>query len=278
MITLNTIYNENCIITLSRMPDKFIDMTLTSPPYDGRRTYEGEHKFDFEEFKVIAKELYRVTKEGGIVVWVVADETRNYCESLTSFKQAIYFVEECKFNLLDTMIYYKCPSCFRGMPKVMCDRKYTNSYEYMFVFSKGIPKTFNPILIKTMPVIKTERSTSLRKESGILRPIKYEHKEFKSLDNIWKILPNDNTDNKENESIHPAVFPKQLVIDHIKSWSNEGDIIYDPFSGSGTVAKCCKLMNRKYIGSEIVRKYWLMGNITLKRTDDRKKGSALWKI
>jgi len=276
MISLDTIYNENCLITLSRMPDKFIDMTLTSPPYDGRRSYEGEHKFDFEEFKAIAKELYRVTKDGGVVVWVVNDETINYCESLTSFKQAIYFVEECKFNLLDTMIYYK-KSTLVAMPPILKVR-YNPSFEYMFIFSKGIPKTFNSIKIKCINAGSLNNHSTSRQVNGTLKREIFITQETKVKNNVWEILPNDNTDNKENDSLHPAVFPKHLVIDHIKSWSNEGDIVYDPFSGSGTVAKCCKLMNRKYIGSEIVKKYWLLGNITLKRTDDRKKGSEIWKI
>ena len=97
----NVIYNENCLDTMARMKDNFIDLVVTSPPYDGLRTYNG-YSFPFED---IAKELYRVTKEGGVVVWNVSDSTINGSESLTSFKQAIYFVEECGFNLHDTMIY-----------------------------------------------------------------------------------------------------------------------------------------------------------------------------
>ena len=97
---LNKIYNEDCLVTMSRMPDNFIDLTVTSPPYDGLRDYNG-YSFPFED---IAKELFRTTKEGGIVVWIVNDATINGSETLTSFKQAIYF-NEVGFNVHDTMIW-----------------------------------------------------------------------------------------------------------------------------------------------------------------------------
>lgn len=226
---LNRVYNENCIDTMGRMPDKFVDMVLTSPPYDNRRKYEN-CKFDFNMFKLIAKELTRVIKENGVIIYVVADEHKNFCESLTSFKQAIYFVENCKLNLTDTMIYLKksTPSIF---PSVS-NHRYNPSFEYMFVFCKGKPKTFNPLYNKCINSGKVNNHCSKRLTNNLLKKSKI----FTTLDkkikgNVWEFVPNDNSDNLENGSIHPAVFPKQLVIDHIKSWSNEGDIVYDPFGG-----------------------------------------------
>jgi len=133
----NTIIQGDCIDIMKTIPDNNIDLTVTSPPYDNLRDYNG-YTFDFEG---IAKELFRVTKDGGVVVWVVADQTSKFCESLSSFKQAIYFVEECGFNLLDTMIYHKS----NYAPAYPTLRRYANTFEYMFVFSKGKPSTFNPI-------------------------------------------------------------------------------------------------------------------------------------
>ena len=134
---INKIYNENCLDTMAMMPDGFVDLIVTSPPYDNLRDYKG-YSFQFEE---IAKELFRVTKTGGVVVWIVADETKKFCESLSSFKQAIFFVEHCGFNLLDTMIYHKS----NYAPAYPTLRRYANTFEYMFILSKGKPKTFNPI-------------------------------------------------------------------------------------------------------------------------------------
>jgi len=132
---INKIYNEDCLDTMKHMPDNFIDLVVTSPPYDKLRDYKG-FTFDFEN---IAKELYRVTKQGGVVVWVVADATVNGSETGTSFKQALYF-KEIGFNLHDTMIYYRWSG-------PLTHRRYEQEFEYMFILVKGKLETFNPIMI-----------------------------------------------------------------------------------------------------------------------------------
>ena len=245
-MNINKIYNEDCIETMKKMPDNFVDLIITSPPYDNLRTYDG---FEFD-FKSIAKETYRVIKDGGVIVWIVADETKNFCESLTSFKQAIFFVDECGFNLLDTMIWEK-PNYAPGYPKL---RRYDNNFEYMFIFTKGKPKTYN--LIKDKPkkqssLKRGQYETSYIKQDGTrTRKLIDNSNQFCKRTNIWNI-PNGNVRGLN----HPAVFPEQLVNDHIISWSNENDLIYDPFMGSGTTAKMAIVNNRNYIGSEISKKY-----------------------
>lgn len=237
---INKIYNENCLDTMSRMQKEFIDLTITSPPYDNLRAYNG-YSFDFEN---IAKELYRVTKQGGVVVWVVGDETKNYCESMTSFKQAIYF-KEIGFNLLDTMIYYKQ----NYAPAYPTLRRYANQFEYMFVFSKGKPKTFNPIQ-KEKVRNKKEKVAYRQKDGTIKRKVKEKGRETKDASNVWEFAVGGNLTG------HPAVFPEQLANDHIISWSNEGDLVYDCFIGSGTTAKMSIINNRNFIGSELSKEYY----------------------
>jgi len=237
---INKIYNENCLETMAKMPDNFIDLTVTSPPYDNLREYKG-YSFAFEE---IAKELFRITKQGGVVVWVVADATINGTESGTSFKQALYF-KEIGFNLHDTMIWYK-PN---AMPNVDKSR-YCQSFEYMFVFSKGKPKTTNLRMIPTKNAGKVIKRKTLQTQN-----CNKANREDKTNDaridfNVYTL----NVGGKK-EAEHPAIFPEQLANDHIISWSNEGDLIYDPFMGSGTTAKMAILNNRKYIGSEISKEY-----------------------
>lgn len=242
---LNTIYNENCLDTMSRMPEGFIDLTVTSPPYDNLRTYNG-YSFDFES---IAKELFRVTKQGGVVVWVVGDATVNGSESLTSFKQAVYFVEQCGFFLHDTMIYHKDSFAFP------CSNRYYQTTEYMFVFSKGTPKTTNLIQIKTTHF--NNSSSTKRQSDGTLERVKYETgKDTRSKENIWKYgVGNGKSTTDQIAFTHPATFPEDLAKDHIYSWSNEGDLIYDPFGGSGTTAKMAHLQKRNWILSEISSEY-----------------------
>lgn len=238
---LNEIYNENCLDTMSRMKNNFIDLTVTSPPYDNLRTYNG-YSFDFES---IAKELFRVTKEGGVVVWIVGDETIKGNETGTSFKQALFF-KEIGFNLHDTMIWNKQGFSAVGSLKV----RYAPVFEYMFIFSKGKLKTFNPIKDRKNKHFNKLISKSKRQTDGTIKKGKsYISKEYGQRFNVWDCFPQGNKTN------HPAPFPEKLVNDHIESWSNEGDIVYDSFMGSGTTAKMSILNNRNYIGSEISKEY-----------------------
>ena len=242
---INKIYNEDCLNTMARMKDNFIDLVVTSPPYDNLRDYNG-YSFDFEN---VAKELFRVTKQGGVVVWVVNDSTKNGSESLTSFKQALYF-KDTGFNVHDTMIYAKNSY----MP--LTHNRYEQQFEYMFVLSKGKPKTFNPIMIPSLTAgTKRNRGGSKANETTYaerLREEKTTVNSEKQKPNIWfyDVGKNDKTK-------HNAPFPEQLAQDHILSWSNENDLIYDPFMGSGTTGIACKNLNRNFIGIELNEDYYL---------------------
>jgi site-specific DNA-methyltransferase (adenine-specific) len=240
---INKIYNENCLETMARMPDNFVDLTITSPPYDNLRNYNG-YNFDFES---VAKELYRITKDGGVVVWIVSDATINGSETGTSFKQALYF-KECSFNLHDTMIWLK-PN---AMPQINKSR-YTQCFEYMFVLSKGKPTKTN--LLKT----RTKYGGQIiSRGDGNNQNI---NKKGKNLVNIKKIKQNIFSYNVGGSNYgHPAIFPEKLVADHIYSWSNEGDLVYDCFMGSGTTAKMSHINKRNFIGSEISKQYCDIAN------------------
>lgn len=245
---LNKIYNENCLDTMARMPDGFVDLVVTSPPYDGLRDYKG-YSFDFE---AIAKELFRVIKIGGIVVWVVGDATIDGSETGTSFRQALGFMG-IGFKLHDTMIYRK------KNPMVQTHNRYEQCFEYMFVFSKGKPKTFNPIFEKTL-YAGAVKNRGLEVKSGLgengvsrLRNEKTTVKDEKMRANIFEYSVG--VEPEHETGIHPAIFPSALAKEMIYSWSSEGDLVYDPFMGSGTTAKMAHLQNRRWIGSEISAEY-----------------------
>lgn len=238
---INKIYNENCLDTMAKMPDNFIDLTVTSPPYDNLRTYNG-YSFDFEN---VAKELFRVTKQGGVIVWIVNDSKVNGSKTLTSFKQALFF-KEIGFNMHDVMFWKK--STFNA-PK---PNVYHNVIEYMFIFSKGKLKKFNPIIDRKnihsgKNVNPTIRYSDGRTEKRTTKTIN----EFGKRFNLWEISEVKN--NKEKS--HPAPFPEQLANDHIISWSNECDLVYDCFAGSGTTSKMSIINNRNWIASEISSEY-----------------------
>lgn len=247
---INKVYNENCLDTMKRIEDSFIDLTVTSPPYDNLRDYKG-YSFDFEN---IAKELYRITKDGGVLVWVVNDATENNSETGTSFKQALFF-KEVGFNLHDTMIWHKDFGS--------SGNRYYQWFEYMFIFSKGIVKTFNPIKdIRNDGMNKRRNRSDLKRHKRdkdgtiVYAETSKGINDYRMRENIWFYGVGYNKTTKDDIAFsHPAIFPEQLASDHIISWSNEGDLVYDPFMGSGTTAKMCITNKRNYIGSEISKEY-----------------------
>jgi len=242
----NTVYEGDNVVVMETFPDNCIDLTVTSPPYDEMRDYNG-YKFDF---KATARELFRVTKDGGRVVWIVGDQCKDFNESGTSFMQALYF-KELGFKLNDTMIWNKGAEPTHN-PSAM---RYKQYFEYMFIFSKGNPKTYNEIKdVKNSLAGKTKTSQFKRLPNGkkvesahsgkVVKYLKYQ-----ARSNVWKVKQS-----RKNNG-HPAVFPESIAKDHIISWSNEGDVVLDPFAGSGTTLKVAKLNNRKYIGIEISGEY-----------------------
>jgi site-specific DNA-methyltransferase (adenine-specific) len=237
---INKIFVENCLDTMGRMPDGFVDLVVTSPPYDDLRTYNG-YSFDFVS---VVEGLYRVVKDGGVVVWIVGDATKNGSETGTSFRQALGFID-AGFRLHDTMIWKKT----NPMPKVKTKR-YFDVFEYMFVFSKGQPASFTPFMQKTKFGGKVYSSTVKKITTGQERVSKtFVLNDERYRDNIWECAV------AQNKTKHPAVFPEQLAIDHVLSWSVEGDVVYDPFMGSGTTAKAALITDRRFVGSEISADY-----------------------
>lgn len=241
---LNLIHGD-CLEVMKTLPDSHIDLTVTSPPYDNLRTYNG-FTFDFEN---IAKELYRITKPGGVIVWVVGDATINGSESGTSFRQALYF-KDIGFNLHDTMIWNK--GTFTAVGALTS--RYAPVFEYMFILSKGKPKTFNPIKDKKNKHFGRANHGTFRQKDGTTKPLSNIGKpiaEYGQRFNIWEQNPEKSNSNR----FHPAMFPEQLAHDHIISWSNEGDTVLDCFMGSGTTGKIAKQLNRNFIGIEISQEY-----------------------
>ena len=250
-IELNTIYNEDCMEGMKRIPDGSVDLTVTSPPYDNLRSYNGNNEAWSETvWKAVIKELYRVTKDGGVVVWIVGDATVKGSETGTSFKQALYF-KEVGFNIHDTMIWSK----WSPFP----DRtRYNQSFEYMFVLSKGRPGTINLIKDKLNKRYGDKVNGTSREENGGTLEL-HGKKKGKTINkygtrlNIWANSP---TMSSKERTGHPAQFPLSLAEDHVISWSNEDNVILDPFMGSGTTAIACLNTNRKFIGFELDKEYY----------------------
>ena len=239
------IIQGDCLEVLKTLESVSIDLTVTSPPYDNLRTYNG-YTFDFEG---IAQELYRVTKDGGVVVWVVADATIKGSETGTSFRQALFF-KDCGFNLHDTMIWAKTQSGSVGSLN-----RYESVFEYMFVLAKGKIGCSNIICDKANKRCGDVQHGSIRQKDGSTRKTtqygKKKVNEFGRRHNVWCVAP----EMSQSKRQHPAQFPEALANDHILSWSNPGDTVLDPFCGSGTTGKMALLNGRKFIGIEISEEY-----------------------
>ncbi len=243
---INKIYHGDCLEIMKSFPENYIDLTVTSPPYDNLREYNG-YVFDFEG---IAKQLYRITKPGGVVVWVVGDATVNGSETGTSFKQVLYFMS-IGFNLHDTMIY-------KTSKPPLTHNRYEQAFEYMFILSKGKPKTFNPILENCKYYGQESKTSTFRHtgtETGKLHKQAPINKQ-KIKGNIWEFGSGYGQSAIGKIPFqHPAIFPEKLANDHIISWSNKGDLVFDPFCGSGTTCKMAIENHRNYAGIDISEEY-----------------------
>jgi len=249
MFEINKLYQGDCLDIMPMIDDKSIDMVLTSPPYDNLRTYNNNLEWGEHVWKPVIRELFRIVKDGGVVVWIVGDATINGSETGTSFKQALYF-KEIGFNLLDTMIYHK----LNYAPAYPSLKRYAGTFEYMFVFSKGKPVTFNPVQKSKATNGTLQRLGKYRKADGTFtekNKIVDTGRITKDAENVWEYP----TSKDKYAGNHPAVFPLILAIDHIISWSNEGDAILDPFAGSGMTAIACLNTKRNYILIEKEEKY-----------------------
>jgi len=240
------LYCGDCLEVMKGFPDNSVDLCVTSPPYDNLRDYKG-YSFDFEG---IANQLFRIIKQGGVIVWIVGDATVNGSETGTSFRQALYF-KEIGLNLHDTMIYMK------NNPIPQPGKRYNQCFEYMFVLSKGTPNTFNPIMEETKyKGVANMKNIGQRGKNGSLHYRKMERKNEKKVGNIFAYSIGGGISTKDKIAFqHPAIFPEQLASDHILSWTNEGDTVLDCFFGSGTTGKCAAKYGRRYIGIEISPEY-----------------------
>ena len=260
------LHHGDCLEEMAKMDSGILDLTVTSPPYDNLRTYAGSLEWGEHIWKPVISELFRITKDGGVVVWVVGDATIKGSETGTSFKQALYAMG-CGFNLHDTMIYQK-----DNPPPVGGSNRYYQHFEYMFILSKGKPNTFNPTTAvrrnkwndkrteRTKGFTRNKDGNFVKKTVSLIGDVK--------IGNVWKYIVGGGN-SVEYGIKHPATFPQKLSHDHIISWSNEGDTVFDPFMGSGTTGVACVNEGRHFIGIEKVREYY---DISRDRISDAENG------
>lgn len=258
------VHRGNATEVLKSMESESIDLTVTSPPYDDLRTYGTSNlDWNWDTFSAIAEQLGRVTKDGGVIVWNIGDQTVNGSETGNSFRQALHFVDHVGLRLHDTMIWQK--SNFSNPSS----NRYHQVFEYVFILSKGKPKTFNPI--KDRPNVYAGKQGSFGKNTVTQRDgskktrTRKVNTEFGMRHNVW-ITPTAGQDQSAKKWRHPAMFSEQFARDHITSWSNVGDTVLDPFMGSGTTAVAAIREERSWIGIEQNPEYI---DIATKRIDNQ---------
>lgn len=240
------IYNQDCVEYLASLPNNSIKFVLTSPPYDDIRDYKG-YSFPFE---TIAQQLWRTVQSGGVIAWNVADATVKGSETGTSMRQALYFMS-LGFRLHDTMIYAKK----NPMPAGVSSKRYHQAWEYVFILSKDAPETFNPIMVKAK-FGHLEANMKHRGRDGEINYVKTKRNEFTKVRNIFEYSVGGGHSTKDRVAFqHPAIMPEPLAADMIATWTNPGDTVFDPFTGSGTTAKMCQQLNRRFHGTELSAEY-----------------------
>ena len=239
------LHNQDCVEWMATQPDHSIDCVLTSPPYDNLRNYNG-YSFDFE---TTAKQLYRILKPGGVIVWNVADATVKGSETGTSMRQALFFIDQ-GFLLHDTMIYVKR----NPMPTTRRTQRYHQAWEYLFVFSKGKPAVFNPILVDAK--YSGQANMKYRGKDGKLEYKKTPRNAQTQVRNVFEYtIGGGHTTKNRNLSGHPALMPEQLALDMLSTWCSPGLTVYDPFAGAGTTLWAAKQLNIDSIGTEVNKDY-----------------------
>ena len=258
MLDVNRVHNESCITGMQKMDEGCVDLVVTSPPYDELRTYNDSSTWNFEVFKEVANNLTRVLKPGGVIMWNVGDATVDGSETGSSFRQCLYFHDECGLKIHDTMLYQKPSAAY---PAGKNSNRYSQVFEYCFILSKGKPKTTNLLKDKQNSWAGTQNfgRVSSRQKDGSMKVEegRITVQEWGYRDNIWRI-PNGRGFGQSNDEVykHPATMPEELARGHILTWSNAGDLVLDPFMGSGTTARMAYREDRNWIGFEIDKEYY----------------------
>ena len=258
MLEVNKVYNESCITGMQKMNEGCVDLVVTSPPYDNLRTYNDSSSWSWDVFTQVAQELTRVLKPGGVIMWNVGDAVIKGSETGTSFRQALYFKDECGLWLHDTMLYQKPSAAY---PAGKNSNRYSQVFEYCFILTKGKLNTSNLLKDKknTWAGVQNFGKVTSRQKDGTMKEEegRITVQEFGYRDNIWRI-PNGKGFGQANAEVykHPATMPEALAHGHILTWSNPGDLVLDPFMGSGTTARMSFKEDRNWIGFEIDKEYF----------------------
>ena len=285
MIELNKIYPESNLETMQRIESNSIDMVLTSPPYANARakTYGGIDADDYINWFIpIAKEIYRILKPTGSFILNIGDNTIDGETHLYTFEIPIVLKREIGFKFIDPLIWHK-----KTTPPGKFKNRFKDGWEFCFHFSKTLDIKFNPYAVaeKTTQVsidrALRHKDTHIMKSttgSGFNNPNK-NLKERRNrqtgsgfgtddnyMDSLEMALPmNVIYCSPETRNMnHSAPFPIEIPVFFIKAFTDENDIIYDPFLGSGTTAEAALRLNRKFIGSEIKTEYVSTANNRIK--------------
>jgi DNA modification methylase len=254
---INKTHCAESSVALKKLPDNCIDIVVTSPPYDRIRDYNG-----FEcNLHNIGEQLSRVLKDGGIIVMVIQDQTKDFGKSLTTFRTILDWCDNFNLKLFETVIYKK-----HGAEGAWWTKRFRVDHEYIPVFLKGKrPAYFTKehLKIPSKHAGKTMTGCATRLTNGsTLKSKKLKINPTKCRGTIWDYVTCGDGGKLKHE--HPATFPDKIPVDFIETFCPPGGIVLDPFMGSGTTALAALNLGRNFLGFDISNEYVSLAN---KRVD-----------
>lgn len=239
-IELNKIYNESCLTTLSKLEDNSIDVVITSPPYNmNLRIRKGEYCS-----RQIVKEIS--TKYEGFADNLPIEEYNKFHSDVL---KELLRVSNLVFYNVQIVTGSK-----RSIFKMIGD--FSKNLKDIIIWDKGYAE---PAIQEQVLNRQSELILVFEKDYPISRQFKSAVFKRGTLGDVWKI---GRDRKKERGQNHGAVFPEELIKTIIENFSKKNDVIYDPFLGTGTTAVVAKKLERKYLGSELLKTYY---NISKKR-------------
>jgi len=244
---LNTVRTEDCLTGMRKLPDAFVDLVFTSPPYADLRDYAAIRPDDYVGwFLPIAYEIRRLLKRRGSFVLNLNDRCVRGARHTFVHRLVVAMVDIVRMPLIETYIWQK-PNAMPGK----FGARLKDAFEYVFWFGRTTDVRFYPRHVGTPYAKETPRKAKVRYRRGGQRMngATVYRRGWADPGNVVQCPV------ARGKAEHPARMPDELAAFFIRLATRKGHIVVDPFMGSGTTARVARALGRKYLGFEIHPEY-----------------------